>query len=610
MKLNIQKFASLNVGDTYETSPVSIKPYGYSSNAYQMKFTVKLNSQNTTNFTSNITITSYMRTLNNSWGWSGFSKIYMERYTKVNDETGYTLRNSTQLTSLPTNNANNWVNCGSWTDNVKHNSNGECTLYVKNHLLTSSSSSYTYIPRDTEQVSEALVLPQLHKNPEIIIESVSELNTYLTGVANNVFVQNLSKKSFTFTPTTYDSATATKVVVSNGTTTSNDNTTSPKIIDFTDKPLYIVNNAVQIKTTITDNLGSTGEKIEYYSNYIPYTTPTIVATSTTVKRNGQLSGKALLNLVGTYYSGTIGSITNSIVIQYRFWEKDTTEPSSWNVIPSASITINNNNITVSDYEIGSNDTTASNYFNPEKAYTVRIRIMDAFRDINTGYYKEAKVLKTIPLGEDVWAEYKDRLRVKKIENPGGIYSLGTGNVNTITPTSTLVVKQAHRDNDSGVPNNGVVLEYSRINTYGGQLYMADNSYDGLWYNGWNNGVRGTWRKLQFEPVVLYNNDSGANGTITLSSSAANYSYIEILYKSNDDYCGSVKVASPNGKKVALMSNYTYNTGNTYLKVANKEISGTTISNISQYTYNSVRVNPDLYKEVRDDIYITRVLGYY
>ena len=411
MKLNIQKFATLNVGDTYETSPVNIKPYGYNSNAYQMKFTVKLNSQNTTNFTSNITITSYMRTLNNSWGWSGFNKNYMERYTKVNDEVGYTFRNNTQLTSLPTNNVNNWVNCGSWSDNIPHKSDGTCTLYVKSHLNTSASSNYSYIPRDTEQESEALTLHQLHKSPKITINTMTELNTYLTGVADNVIVQNLSKKQITFS-TELDNATIQSITISNGSTIAT-GTSSPITIDFSDKTLYTVSNLVPIKAIIVDSpYGSFGDDTKNYT-YIPYTKPTINA-STTVKRNGQLSGKVLLNLAGTYYSGTIGNITNSIVIQYRFWEKDTTEPSSWNLIPNASIVINNNDITVSNYEIGSNDTTASNYFNPEKAYNVRIRILDAFRDINTGYYKEAKILKTIPLGESVWDEYKDRVNFKKI----------------------------------------------------------------------------------------------------------------------------------------------------------------------------------------------------
>ena len=529
MKLNIQLFASLNVGDTYETSAVNIKPYGYSSNAYQMKFSVKLNSQNLSNFTSNITITSYMRTLNNSWGWSGFSKIYMERYTKINEEAGYTLKSQTQLTSLPTNNANNWVNCGSWSGDIRHLADGTCTLYVKNHLLTSTSSNYSYIPQDTEQTSEALVLHALHKQPEINITGITELNSYL-GVANNVFVQYLSKKQFTFTSTLYDSATATGVTISNGSTTSNSNTTSPKTLDFTNKTLYTTANVLPIKGVISDNLNSTGETAINYSNYILYNKPAI-NTSTSVKRNGQLSGKALLNLYATFYNHTIGSTAKTISVKYRFWEKGTTEPSSWNDINNP--TISGDNITISNYEIGSTDTSASNYFNFQKAYTVKIYIQDAMRDAD-GNYMSDTITKTIPLGEDVWGEYKDRLRIKKIQNPDGIYSYDTGNVDTLVSKGALVVKKA---TSSEAPNNGVVLEYSNYNDWGGQLYIGDNATQGIYYNGWSNGVRGTWRRLGEAPVSLYNDSTGIqSGSYASVSGLSNYKKLAItftLYKHSD-----------------------------------------------------------------------------
>ena len=532
MKLNIQLFASLNVGDTYETTPIDIKPYGYNANHYQMKFTVKLNSQNLTNFTSNITITSYMRTTGASWGWSGFSKIYMERYTKANDEAGYTLRNNTQIKSLPTNNANVWVNCGSWSGDIQHKSNGTCTLYVKNHLLTSTSSSYSYIPRDTEQESEALTLHQLHTAPSLNISSITETNTYL-GVSNDVFVQNLSRKSYAFTPILYDSATATNVTISNGSTTSNTNTTSPKILDFTNKTLYTSANVLPIKAVIKDNLNSTGEVLINYSastKCIFYTKPTI-NTSTSVKRNGQLSGKVLLNLYATFYNKTIGSTTNTITIQYKFWEKDTTEPSSWNNINNP--TISGNNITVSNYEIGSNNTSASNYFNPQKAYNVKIYIKDAMRNYS-GTYMGDTITKTIPLGEDVWGEYKDRLRIKKIENPQGIYSLGTGNVNTPVGNGNLIIKKA---TSSEAPAYGVVLEYGNDTQYTGQLYFGLNATRGVYYNGWTNGVRGTWRRLADVPVVLYDNNTGIQSkSYATVSGLSNFKKLAItftVYKNND-----------------------------------------------------------------------------
>lgn len=56
-----------------------------------------------------------------------------------------------------------------------------------------------------------------------------------------------------------------------------------------------------------------------------------------------------------------------------------------------------------------------------------------------------------------------------------------------------------------------------------------------------------------KPTQLYNNTSGSNGTITLSSSAANYNHLRIYYLDNEGnkWNSSVDVYSPNGKYVAL-----------------------------------------------------------
>lgn len=70
------------------------------------------------------------------------------------------------------------------------------------------------------------------------------------------------------------------------------------------------------------------------------------------------------------------------------------------------------------------------------------------------------------------------------------------------------------------------------------------------------------------------------GNITLSESAANYSAIEIFYKSSDSvYLNTGKIYSPNGKNVGLYAPYSIGT-TCYSKQAQVSISGTalTISN--------------------------------
>lgn len=73
-----------------------------------------------------------------------------------------------------------------------------------------------------------------------------------------------------------------------------------------------------------------------------------------------------------------------------------------------------------------------------------------------------------------------------------------------------------------------------------------------------NGQWGNWRNIQEEPVVLYDGVSseGTLETVTLSESAANFSYIEI-FATKDEASGiwSVKTPSPNGRTVQIGTNY-------------------------------------------------------
>lgn len=79
--------------------------------------------------------------------------------------------------------------------------------------------------------------------------------------------------------------------------------------------------------------------------------------------------------------------------------------------------------------------------------------------------------------------------------------------------------------------------------------------------------------------VLYYNANGSNSTITLSDSASNYDYLEIFYKDSDNQYNSVKVFSPNNKKVFLTSSTIYN-NKIYYKMKVVGISNTSITNNS------------------------------
>nr|UWI11287.1 MAG: protein of unknown function (DUF859) [Bacteriophage sp.] len=107
--------------------------------------------------------------------------------------------------------------------------------------------------------------------------------------------------------------------------------------------------------------------------------------------------------------------------------------------------------------------------------------------------------------------------------------------------------------------------------------------------------------------VLYNSASGTAGTVTLSDSAENYTYIEIFYRSSgDNACGSVKVFSPNGKLVHLGTVH-YIADYDYAKFALVSVSGSMIT-FSQNYQITLKNNGSTYS-AENAIYITRVVGY-
>ena len=112
--------------------------------------------------------------------------------------------------------------------------------------------------------------------------------------------------------------------------------------------------------------------------------------------------------------------------------------------------------------------------------------------------------------------------------------------------------------------------------------------------------------------MLYNNSSGSNGTITLSESSANFTYLEIFYFDNQyKYYSSVKVYSPNGKKVILhTANVFSKDGTAVIDTRKIKISGTSISNDDGTTNDYGALNTwNNSITASNRIYIVKVNGY-
>lgn len=134
-------------------------------------------------------------------------------------------------------------------------------------------------------------------------------------------------------------------------------------------------------------------------------------------------------------------------------------------------------------------------------------------------------------------------------------------------------------------------------------YNIWKSWERTYYGGdtWSD-----WKRVEGVEVELYNDSTGSNTSITLSETAANFKYIEIFYRSNDNYYNSEKVYLPNQKNVSLISQWTGPTS-LYLKTSVCEINGTAINFLNGYEVSIDTTGTAI--ATRSGIYITRVIGY-
>lgn len=113
----------------------------------------------------------------------------------------------------------------------------------------------------------------------------------------------------------------------------------------------------------------------------------------------------------------------------------------------------------------------------------------------------------------------------------------------------------------------------------------------------------------YQAKLLYENTSGTNGTITLSDSAENYTWLELCLRTSDGDRFSQRVYWANERKITLSaSNYYETTIATYLKVAIVTINGKTIT----WAYNAeAGIKNESVSTVKKGnfIYIERVFGH-
>ena len=382
--------------------------------------------------------------------------------------------------------------------------------------------------------------------PTLTNPTFSEQNakvSALLGSSATTIVQNASTVRFGITATALKGASISKVVATHNGTNYTD-TSSPYSFDI---PIKSNGTITAVATDSRNNPSATYTKTWSGANLIEYKPVSIDTYS--FKRQNETSSIIILNVSATYYQKTFGSTANVPIVK---WKKDN---GSWTTLTSSQYTIANNKLTINNLSLGSqvdyenqatfylsiedklsvdNKNTVVSVGKPtlelgrddvkingdlsfaennnasilwkEKGYGDKFRIIPAFS--GTDDDNKLKIQGTVGGSGTDPTDFTDLLTVSgktghvnisgSVKAVKGIWSRPSGEVGTATSDSNsmLLIKRA---NNTEAPNNGVVLEYGNSANYRGQLYIGDNATQGIYYNGWSNGTRGTWRRLEDVP---------------------------------------------------------------------------------------------------------------
>ena len=313
-----------------------------------------------------------------------------------------------------------------WSGTTRHTSSNKVTVTGLSSSQTALDNIKFRVTRESGGTSgrlgstscSNLTIPIGHIAPTNVSYTIEETNQKLINaqLPETIWVKNLSQKKITLSYTLHDNASVEFYGYAD-TYTMYGKKNNPFIsTSFDINKDSGTNNKVTVYGYIEDSLGAIGKSNSTRYDFIEYIETSLNESTTRVNRNGQLSGRAKLNIKGSFFNGIIGNKNQSgnykPTIKYKYWKLNDQEPETFdNIISADNITISNNTFTVNDLEIGSSDETAANHFNPDYAYRVKIYVEDNF----TSYTSQEK---PIPVGEATWTEYKDRVDFKKITIKG------------------------------------------------------------------------------------------------------------------------------------------------------------------------------------------------
>lgn len=353
---------------------------------YQCRLGYEVLSENTSTNTRKLRLQLEARTINSNYKTYGMPQTTTIDGVKLDKQ------------NVSVSSVNVWVVLGAIEIDIKGAFKGTksgsfITDAVDTWLLKSGSASVN------------ISLENLHTPAEITSIEIEEKNTLLENATQ--IVQQLSIKNFTFEMITYDDATILSYQVYHNGVLIGSSTTNGMTIDFGNVgslATFEMNGKLYctLKFLVIDSF-NTSSFVEIQYEVIQYTKPSLVKTSSSIKRNGQLTGKVKLNLVGSFYNNKVNDIPNTIKLEFAYWKKGEEESSEYYEIPFEPT---NNNINLYSWAVkkdGIEITDVDKNF----AYIFKIRATDYFN-------KVSDIDLLCPVGEYVWAEFKNRVDFKDI----------------------------------------------------------------------------------------------------------------------------------------------------------------------------------------------------
>lgn len=465
-------------------------------------------------------------------------------------------------------------------------------------LVTYTSSGGSPVGSSLKTIKITLPNYSISFTSSTVTDSVTTYDPYKPNTST--FIANLSKPKYEFSAS---SSTGYYYGRTLGYKIGSTSVTSP----------YINNNYTGQSLTITASDGRKSATSTPSMTHVAYFRPTL---TTKVKRPTPTGSTADVTVNGTYYDGTNLTNLETPELTFKYTERGGTEQEV--TIPLTTTTSGN----VISFT-GTAQLTGLDY---KKTVSWNSIISDILNitTTNTG---------TLVEGLPLWNGYKKN-EINYFNVNGKINNQSNGNdmiemKNSTSNTDTMIMancawnnrkiafgvgaggvnrgifdlhlnKWAVYSDDTNVYLNGnsqnvtqkkslTSKSHSNYGTNNG--YLPDMSFIAYWNGAYSSGNasnltyahQGT---IQCKPDALYTNASGNGGTVSLSATSANYSYLEILFFNtiSSEY-KSLRVYSPNGKSFRL--NHIDNESNTVVRTFHTKytISGTSITKgVNYYSY--------------------------